>query len=118
MQDDAGSSAVHVDDGLSDCEGVPEPQDSSEDEWSPSGVIVRRPDRASGRGSHNPHQVKQFKELFLDSNGEPIPITKHDWQDIQIYEQRKLFRQVCNGTETVPDWVVFTKYGMACKVCM
>jgi len=112
----AGSSAAHADDELSDREGVPEPQDSGDDEWSPSGVIVRGPDRTSGRGSHDPHQVKQFKDLF--SNGEPIPIAKHNWRDIQIGSHRSLFRQVCSGAQTVPEWVMFTKYGMACKVCM
>lgn len=113
-----GDTSTHIESAgeLLDCE-KPESY-SSEDEWSASGVKVRRPDRTSGRGSHNPHDVKQFKELFSDNGGEPIPVNKGNYKEIEIREHRALFYQVLNGTETVPEWVMFTKYGMACKVCM
>ncbi len=60
--------------------------------------------------------MKAFSELFVD--GEPVAVGKREWQDIQIPAQRAMFRRVCLGAESVPEWVMFTKHGMACKVCM
>ena len=96
-----------------------EHEGEDDDEWSAASVRVRAPDRTTGRGSHNPHEgVKLFSELFPDSNGEPEALHVRDWHHIQIKEQKQLCRKVHTGEVSVPEWVMFTKYGMACKVCM
>ena len=71
-----GDASTHVDsDGeWSDCDSEVPESHSDEDEWTANGVIVRRPDRKSGRGSHNPQEVKYFTELFSDNGGKPAEL--------------------------------------------
>ena len=119
-RDDSGdqTGSVKDDESVSDSEDEAEWED--EDEWSAVGVRVRAPDRTTGRGSYNPHQdVKLFSELFPNSKGgEPEALPVREWRRIEIKEQSMLCRRVHNGTVSVPEWVMFTKYGMACTVCM
>jgi len=71
------------------------------------------------RGSHNPHDEETgtgtFLSLFPDTHGVPVAVTRAS--EIPIVAQRQLWTEVQLKAKVVPEWVVFTKHGMACSTC-
>jgi hypothetical protein len=109
--DDGEEAVAAVAEGEEVAEGEDEDEED-EDEDEPF-VAPRK------RGSHNPHDEETgtgtFLSLFHDTHGVPIAVTRAS--DIPIVAQRQLWTEVQLKAKVVPEWVVFTKHGMACSTC-
>ena len=90
-----------------------EEEEEEEVEEEEEGYVQSR--GRGGRGSHNVHCGPAFLELFPETNGVPVPVMTA--KAIINPTHRALYNAVQGKAKKVPEWVIFTKYGLACATC-